>query len=70
MAVLQRVIYALLYLCCLAAAYFLIIWVLGVLGIMIPATILKIIMVMFVLVAILVLIRVFAGSGIQFWPPG
>ena len=67
---LERVIYALLYLCGLAICYYLIIWVLGVLGIHIPAQILSILMVMFVLIAILVLVRLFWGAGFPLWPRG
>ena len=63
----ERVIYALLYLCGIAICYYLIIWVLGAIGIHIPAMILNIILVMLVLVAILVLVRLFAGS-IPWWP--
>lgn len=64
----ERVIYALLYLCAIVLCYFLIIWVLGMLGIAIPAMVAKVIMVMLVLVAILVLWRLFAGSGVRLWP--
>jgi hypothetical protein len=64
----ERVIYALLYLCGLMLCYFLIVWVLGGIGIHIPAMVLNILMVVMVLVAILVLWRLFAGSGIRLWP--
>jgi hypothetical protein len=66
---LERVIYALLYLCMIVICYYLIIWVLGVLGIHIPPQILSIIMVMLVLIAILILVRLFwAGGGFPLWP--
>ena len=66
----ERVIYALLYLCVIAICYYLVIWVLGVLGIHIPGVILNILMVMFVLVAILVLVRLFWGANFPWWPSG
>jgi hypothetical protein len=70
----EAVIRALLYLCVIALSYFLIIWVLGEIGIMIPVMVLHILMVMFVLVAILVLWRLFAPrfNNFQIWgpPPG
>ena len=59
MGMIERVIRALIYLCVIAICYYLIIWVLGVLGIHIPAQILTIMMVIFALVAILVIIRLF-----------
>lgn len=68
----ERVIYALLYLCAIVLCYFLILWVLAALGIAIPAMVAKVIMVMLVLVAILVLWRLFAGAfgGFRLWPGG
>ena len=63
----ERVIYALIYICGIALCYFLIVWVLGAIGIHIPAMVLNIIMIVLVLVAILVLWRLFAGS-VPFWP--
>lgn len=66
---LERVIYALLYLCGIVLAYFLVIWVLGELGIALPAMVLHVILVMLVLVAILVLWRLFfVGANIRWWP--
>lgn len=64
----ERVIYALFYICGLVLCYFLIIWVLGAIGLHIPGTVLNILMVMLILVAVLVLYRLFAGSGFRFWP--
>jgi hypothetical protein len=64
----ERVIYALLYICGIALCYFLIIWVLGQIGIHIPAMVLNILLVMLVLIAILVLVRLFWNSNIKLWP--
>lgn len=55
----ERIIYALLYLCGIFLCYYLIIWVLGALGVHLPAQVLNVIMVMLALVAILVLVRLF-----------
>jgi hypothetical protein len=66
----ERVIYALIYICGIALCYFLIIWVLGAVGIHLPAMVLNILMVVLVLVAILILWRLFAGSGFPLWPSG
>jgi hypothetical protein len=64
----ERVIYALLYICAIALCYFLIIWVLGAIGLHLPAMVMNVLLVMLVLIAILVLVRLFMGSGIKFWP--
>ena len=64
----ERVIYALIYICGIALCYFLIIWVLGAIGLHLPGTAVNILLVVLVLVAILVLWRLFAGSGIRLWP--
>ena len=64
----ERVIYALIYICGIALCYFLIIWVLGKVGIVLPEMVLVILGVVLVLVAILILWRLFAGAGIRFWP--
>lgn len=66
----ERIIYALIYLCGIALCFYLIIWVLGVLGIHLPGMVVNILMVVLVLVAILILWRLFAGSGIPWWPRG
>jgi hypothetical protein len=70
MGIVDAVIRALLYLCCIALAFFLIIWVLGVLGIVLPPKVVSILMVMFTLIAILILIRLFwpVFSGYQWFP--
>jgi len=64
----ERVIYALIYICGIALCYFLIIWVLGAIGLHLPGAVVNILLVVLVLVAILVLWRLFAGSGIRLWP--
>lgn len=71
MNILEAVVRALIYLACLALAFFLVVWVLGAIGIALPAKVVNILMVIFVLVAILVLIRLFAPSfaGFTLWPP-
>lgn len=69
MGLLESVIRALLYLCVLAICFFLVVYVLGVLGIVIPGTILNIIKVMFVLIAILVLVRMFMPYWSGPWFP-
>ena len=64
----ERVIYALIYLCGIALCYYLIVWVLGAIGLHLPAMVLNIILVVLVLVAILILWRIFSGAGIKWWP--
>jgi hypothetical protein len=71
MGIVEAVIRALLYLCCIALAFFLIIWVLGSLGVALPYMVINILKVMFVLIAILVLFRLFwpIVSGATWFPP-
>jgi len=64
----ERVIYALIYICGIVLCYFLVIWVLGAIGLHIPAMVANVLMVILVLVAILILWRLFAGAGIRWWP--
>jgi hypothetical protein len=64
----ERVIYALIYICGIALCYYLIIWVLGAIGLHLPAMVLNILLVVLVLVAILILWRLFGGAGIRWWP--
>jgi hypothetical protein len=64
----ERVIYALIYLCGLFLVYWLIIWVLASLGIHLPPHVPEILMVIMVLVAVLILWRLFAGSSVRLWP--
>lgn len=69
MNMLERVIRALIYLCVIALCFFLIVWVLSVLGIVLPIMVVTIFKVIFVLIAILVLVRLFLPvlSGISLW---
>lgn len=55
----ERIIYALLYLLGLALCYWLVIYVLGVVGLHLPPHVPEIIMAMFVLIAVLILYRLF-----------
>lgn len=66
---LERIIYALLYLCGIALGYYLILGVLAAIGFALPPMVAKILLVMLVLVAILVLVQLFRPvlSG-KFWP--
>lgn len=63
----EKIIYALIYICGIALAYYLIVWVLGAIGLVIPHMVLVILGVVLVLVAILILWRLFAGN-IRWWP--
>jgi hypothetical protein len=69
MGLFERVIRALLYLCVIAICFYLIIWVLGSLGLAIPYMVMNILKVMFVLIAILILVRLFfpVFSGYDWW---
>jgi hypothetical protein len=64
-----QVIRALIYLCFIALAFYLILWVLGSLGIMLPLMVITILKVVFVLVAILILYQLFAPyfGNINWW---
>ena len=65
----ERICYALLYLCGIFLCYYLILWVLAQLGIHIPEMVLRVFMVMLVIVAILVLYRLFSGVlNFPLWP--
>ena len=69
-AFITAVIYALLWLCGIALAFFLIVWVLGAIGLHLPAMVITILQMMLVLVAILVLLRVFWPfiEGVSLFP--
>jgi len=69
MGLFERVIRALLYLCVIALCFFLILWVLGQLGIALPSMVIVILKVMFVLIAILILVRLFwpLVGGFNLW---
>lgn len=68
------VIRALIYICFMVLAFYLVVWVLAEIGIAIPQTVLHIITVIFVLFALLILWQLFSPwvSGINWWgrPPG
>ncbi len=66
----ERVCYALLYLCGIFLCYYLIMWVLAELGIRIPEMVLHVLWVMLVIIAVLVLFRLFRGSfgRLRIWP--
>jgi hypothetical protein len=70
MGIFEAIIRALIYLCCVALAFFLCIWVLGELGVALPIIVITILKVIFVLVAILILVRLFlpAFSGYRWFP--
>ena len=59
-----------IYLCCIALAFFLCLWVFAQLGITLPGMVLVILKVIFVLIAILILVRLFAPalSGYTWFP--
>jgi hypothetical protein len=59
MGVVEAVIRALLYLCAIALVFYLVLYVLAALGVALPAMVVTILKVMFVLVAILILVRLF-----------
>ena len=67
----ESLVRALIYLCVVALCFFLTLWVLGELGIMLPAMVITILKVIFILVAILILVRLFAPmiTGINWFPP-
>jgi hypothetical protein len=71
MGFVEAVIRALIYLCCIALAFFLILWVLGSIGVVLPIMVIQILKVMFALIAILVLIRLFwpMAAGYQWFGP-
>ena len=64
-----NVVRALIYLCFVAIAFYLILWVLGSLGIALPAMVVAILKVIFVLVASLILYQLFwpALAGFNWW---
>lgn len=71
MGIFEALIRALIYLCVIALCFFLTVWVLAELGIILPAMVITILKVIFVLIAILVLVRLFlpAMSGFSWFPP-
>lgn len=71
MGIFEAVVRALIYLCFVALAFYLIIWVLGAIGVALPYMVITILKVLFVLVAILILVRLFwpLASGFNWFPP-
>ena len=73
MGLFEAIIKALLMLCLVMLAYFLIFWVLGAIGISIPIMVQHIILVMIILVAILILARMFwlhlSAICVNWFPP-
>jgi hypothetical protein len=71
MGLFEAVIRALIYLCVVALCYYLIIWVLGALGFALPHMVLTILGVIFILVAILILVRLLwpVLGNITLFPP-
>lgn len=66
----EALVRALIYICFIALAFFLCLWVLGSLGLMLPGMVITILKVIFVLVAILILARLFSPflSGYTWFP--
>jgi hypothetical protein len=64
-----NIIRALIYLCFIAIVFYLVLWVLGSLGIALPFMVVSILKVVFVLIAILVLWQLFGGAfaGFNWW---
>ena len=67
----EAIVRALIYLCCIALAFFLCLWVLATLGVALPGMVITILKVIFVLIAILILVRIFMPlvSGYNWFPP-
>ena len=70
MALFEAVIRALIYICCVALGFYLCVWVLGELGLALPYMVVNILKVIFVLIAILILVRLFYPvlSGFEWFP--
>jgi bacteriorhodopsin len=64
----EAIIYAMIYLCLLVMAVYVIVWVLEQLGIVIPPNIMKIVWVIVVLVALLIIVQVLVPSLPRFGP--
>jgi len=71
MSLLERIIRALIYIACIALAFYLIIWFFGAIGLPVPYMVEKILLVILILVAILVLVRLFMDASIwdRLFPP-
>jgi hypothetical protein len=70
MGLFEAIIRALIYLCVVALCFFLCVWVLGELGVALPYMVLNILKVIFVLIAILILVRLFFPvlQGFKWFP--
>lgn len=68
MSLLEAVIRALIWICCVVLAVYLVVWVLGALGLAIPAMVMKVVWVIVVLLCILVLLRVLVPPLRSSWP--
>lgn len=66
---LEAVITLLIYVCILALVFYLVIWVLGIIGVPLPAQALRILWVIFALIVILMLVRLFLGGGMHLTLP-
>lgn len=71
MGLFEAVIRALLYICALMLLFFLAVWALGAIGLALPLMVERIILVMFILVAVLILARLFYPfiAGANWFPP-
>jgi hypothetical protein len=71
MGLFEAVIRALLYICVLMLVFFLSVWCLGAIGLTLPLMVERIILVMFILVAVLILARLFYPwfSSAPWFPP-
>lgn len=67
----EAIVRALIYICLVVLAMFLVLWVLAEIGLALPAMVIKILWVIVVLLCILVLFRLFwpMASGFAWFPP-
>jgi len=59
----ENIILLLIYICLLAVAVYLIIWVLGIVGVNLPPKVVQILWVIVALIALLLIVRVILGAG-------
>lgn len=62
---LESVISILIYVCILALVVWLVIWVLGQIGVPLPAQVIRILWVIFALIVLLWFVRMFLGGGLH-----
>lgn len=60
---LEAIISLLIYVCIFALIVYLVIWVLGIVGVPLPAKVIQILWVIFALIVLLMLVRMFLGGG-------